>query len=160
MSRAETAPCLAAPAFAGDREPILSSRETIGRLDVCGPFGVDVERLPFSLYDTTAGCETELQAVVVGKKEQVDLPMMIGRSHYLANIVRRAAAGELPNRAMTGLERYLHENADEVWENSWVRFPSAMLGPLARLSETAPMFRTSSSSGRTANISGFRSAIS
>jgi hypothetical protein len=132
MSRSETAPCLSMPDFAGDREPILSARETIGRLDVRGSFGVDVERLPFSLCDTTAGCETELQAVVVGKKEQVDLPMMIGRSHYLANIVRRAAAGELPNRAMTGLERYLHENADKVWENSWVRFPGAMLGPLAR----------------------------
>ena len=113
-------------------EEVLSTREGMEKLNVYKLFGVDVADLPFSLHDTTAGSETELQAVVIGKKEEVDLPITIVQSHYFANIVRRRAAGELPDRAMTDLERYLQENADGVWENSWVRFPRELLGPFAR----------------------------
>ncbi|MHB8771548.1 MAG: hypothetical protein ACYC7J_11155 [Syntrophales bacterium] len=120
------------PSLAGEEHeapPIL--REIMEQLDVERLFGGSSEQLPFALHDTTAGSETELQAVVVGKREDVDLPITIAQSHYLANISRRAAAGELPQRAMTGLERYLAENADGVWENSWVRFPRALLGPFS-----------------------------
>jgi hypothetical protein len=132
VSRNENPPCLTVTPTQRSEERIHSPREVMEKLDVYQLFGVDVEALPFSLYDTTAGSETELQAVVIGKKEDVDLPLTIIQSNYYANIIRRRAAGELPNRVMTELERYLQENADGVWENSWVRFPRDLLGPHAR----------------------------
>ena len=132
MSRYEVLPC-SGPSPAGkEQETPPSFREIMEKLDVYKLFGVSAEELPFSLHDTTAGSETELQAIVVGKREDVDLPITIAQSHYYANIGRRTAAGELPHRAMTGLERYLDENGDNVWENSWVRFPKVFLGPFAR----------------------------
>jgi len=132
VSRNENPPCLPMTPIQLSVERIHSSREAMEKLDVYKLFGVDVEGLPFSLYDTTAGSETELQAVVIGNREDVDLPITIVQSHYFANIIKRRAAGELPDRAMTELERYLHENLDDVWENSWVRFPKDALGPFAR----------------------------
>ncbi len=91
-----------------------------------------LESLPFSLNDTTAGSETELQAAVSGVRGNVDLPRTIDESNYLANLVRRAAAGDTSQSALTDLETYLSSNAEEVWENSWVRFPVDRLSPLAR----------------------------
>lgn len=132
MSRNENALSPPVVPMRGPEERLLSSREAMEKLDVYGPAGIDDEALPFSLYDTTAGSETELQAVVIGKREDVDLPITIAQSHYLANIIRRRASGELPGRAMTELERYLQDNVDGVWENSWVRFPRDMLGPFAQ----------------------------
>lgn len=88
--------------------------------------------LPFSANDITAGSESELQAVVAGGKNDVDLPRQIERSNYYANIARRIAAGDTPRRAITQLERYLNDNAEQVWENSWVRFPQRRLSLFAR----------------------------
>jgi len=132
MSRSETALCLSLSPCRLDGEKIHSQRAVIEKLNVYKLFGISIEDLPFSIGDTTAGSEAELQAVVVGKKENVDLPLTIIRSHYFANIIKRTASGELPTRTMTDLERYLDENADGVWENSWVRFPMALLGYFAR----------------------------
>ena len=93
--------------------------------------GLLAEHLPFTAGDTTAGSETELQAVVLGNREDVDLPFMIERSNYFANILRRAAAGDLPRRAVTDLERFLGGNTERVWDNSWVRFPRRHLSARA-----------------------------
>jgi len=90
-----------------------------------------IEELPFSLGDTTAGSETELQAVVAGKKDDVDLPNTIEQSNYFANILKRAASGEAPQRLITDLERFLDNNTENIWENSWVRFPRRVLSPFA-----------------------------
>ena len=90
-----------------------------------------LERLPFSAGDTTGGTETELQAVVVGGRDEVDLPLIIEQSDYFANITKRAAAGDTPKRLIADLERYLGGNKDNVWENSWVRFPVENLSPFA-----------------------------
>lgn len=90
-----------------------------------------LQELPFGRDDTTAGSETELQAVVMGRREDVDLPRTIEESNYFANILRRAAAGEMPRRLLTDLERFLAENQEQVWENSWVRFPRRHLSPYA-----------------------------
>ncbi len=90
-----------------------------------------IESIPFSSNDVTAGSETELQAAVCGRRERVDLPLVIERSNYFANVVKRAAAGDTSNRAVTDLERYLEENIDGVWENSWVRFPKRKLSAFA-----------------------------
>ena len=79
--------------------------------------------LPFSLNDVTAGSESELQAVVCGAKEDVDLPLFIEQSNFFANMIKRAASGETPRRAVADLERFLADNPSGVWENSWVRFP-------------------------------------
>jgi hypothetical protein len=97
-----------------------------------GGSGSYLERLPFALGDTTGGTETELQAVVVGSRADVDLPRTIGESDYYANIAKRAAAGDTPKRLIADLEEYLSSNRDQVWENSWVRFPAARLSAFAR----------------------------
>jgi hypothetical protein len=154
MSRSETAPCLSLAPSRLDGETIHSQREIMEKLDVYKIFGISIEGLPFSIGDTTAGSEAELQAVVVGKKENVDLPLTIMRSHYFANIIKRTAAGELPNRTMTDLERYLDENADGVWENSWVRFPRDVLNPFARL-----IFETDLLADKTDPAQGYRTDL-
>lgn len=99
----------------------IPSRDADGYLD----------SLPFSRHDATAGSETELQAVVAGRKEEVDLPITIEQSNYFANILKRAAAGETPKSLITDLERFLNDNPENVWENSWVRFPRRKLSPFA-----------------------------
>jgi hypothetical protein len=87
--------------------------------------------LPFLGTDTTAGSETELQAAVRGARGDVDLPRAIEQSNYFANIVRRSRAGETPRRLITELEEFLAADRDQVWENSWVRFPRRLLSPFA-----------------------------
>jgi hypothetical protein len=91
------------------------------------------ESLPFSCGDATAGSETELQVAVRGSAATVDLPRSIRNSNFFRNVFRRAAAGEMPRRSISRLERYLEGNDEGIWENSWVRFPSNRLGPLASL---------------------------
>jgi hypothetical protein len=88
--------------------------------------------LPFSLNDVTAGSESELQAVVCGSKESVDLPLVIEQSNFFANMMKRAASGETPRNAVTNLERFLADNPSQVWENSWVRFPRKNLSGYAQ----------------------------
>jgi len=90
-----------------------------------------LERLPFGPGDSTGGTETELQAVVVGGRGDVDLPCVIEQSDYFANIAKRAAAGDTPKRLIADLEQYLAGNKDNVWENSWVRFPQMNLSAFA-----------------------------
>ncbi|HKL00851.1 MAG TPA: hypothetical protein VJ943_11400 [Desulfotignum sp.] len=90
-----------------------------------------VESLPFSFRDVTAGAENEFQAVVLGKREDVDLPITIASSNFFKNMVRRAASGDMSLKTLTALERYL-EQKNNVWENSWVRFPEQCLNHYAR----------------------------
>jgi len=93
---------------------------------------IDVESLPFSASDITAGSESELQAVVVGDRYSVDLPLQIERSNYYANVSRHIAAGDTPRRAGAAIERYLNDNREQVWENSWARFSERLLSEFAR----------------------------
>ena len=85
-----------------------SERRDLDPARILRQLGVDADNsasflksLPFALDDTTAGSETELQAVVIGRREDVDLPITIEESNYFANIERRAAAGEMPQRLLT-----------------------------------------------------------
>ncbi len=87
--------------------------------------------LPFSLDDVTAGSESELQAVVAGSRQHVDLPLIIEHSNYFSNIMKRAASGETSPKAVADLERFLADNLNNVWENSWVRFPLKRLSRYA-----------------------------
>ena len=87
--------------------------------------------LPFNVRDTTAGTENEFQAVVLGKRQDLDLAITIEDSNYYKNIVRRAASGDTSRKKMLGLERYLNQRTDDVWENSWVRFPQKELNTYA-----------------------------
>ena len=91
-----------------------------------------IASLPFSVGDVTAGSESELQAVVAGDRQQVDLPLIIEQSNYFANMMKRAASGETSRRAVADLERFLADNSSNVWENSWVRFPLKRLSAYAR----------------------------
>lgn len=87
--------------------------------------------LPFFGSDATTGCENELQVAVTGRRESVDLPRAIEQSSYYANIIKRADRGETSPRTLRNLERYLGDNVEQVWENSWVRFPLSSLHPNA-----------------------------
>ncbi|MFO7911229.1 MAG: hypothetical protein R6V15_03615, partial [Desulfotignum sp.] len=90
-----------------------------------------VESLPFSFKDVTAGAENEFQTVVLGKRQDVDLPITIESANFFKNMVRRAASGDTSPKTLTALERYL-EQKNDVWENSWVRFPEQCLNNYAR----------------------------
>ena len=79
-----------------------------------------VETLPFTSGDVTAGSESELQTAVIGDHQTADLPRAVAESSFFANACRRAAAGDTPRRTLTGLQSWLYDNADGVWENSWV----------------------------------------
>jgi hypothetical protein len=91
-----------------------------------------IQALPFSLHDTTAGVENELQAVVAGSRDTVDLPRFIQESNYYKNILRRGRTGDAPKSAATELAAYLEDNPEGIWENSWVRVPLRCLSPFAR----------------------------
>lgn len=97
-----------------------------------GPRDRFIESLPFSLNDTTAGTENELQAVVVGWKGDVDLPITIEQSNYFVNIMRRIQTGDTSKRLAGDLERFLNSNPENVWENSWVRLLCDALTPYAQ----------------------------
>jgi hypothetical protein len=86
-----------------------------------------IQSIPFSLNDSTAGSENEFQTCVVGKRAEVDLPITIEESNYYHNILRRFKAGETPKKAIIEIEKYLGDQQERVWENSWVRFPRALL---------------------------------
>nr|MDJ0785129.1 hypothetical protein [Desulfosarcinaceae bacterium] len=49
--------------------------------------------LPFAKGDTTAGVENELQTVVCGDQQQVDLPLVIRNSNYFKNITAKTRTG-------------------------------------------------------------------
>ena len=87
--------------------------------------------LPFAGPDTSCGTENELQAVVKGPRDQVDLPRAIEESNYFHNLLKRHQRGETPSRVVSDLEAWLEHNPDEVWESSWVRLPADALGPWA-----------------------------
>jgi hypothetical protein len=92
---------------------------------------VVLESLPFTRNDTTAGTESELQVAVCGSRLDVDLPRTIESSNYYANAIRRAATGDLPRKLVIDIERFMSENGDNVWENSWVRFARRVLSGYA-----------------------------
>ncbi len=91
-----------------------------------------LQGLPFSLDDTTAGVENELQTVVIGRKEDVDLPASIENSGFYRNLLKRASAGEMPQRVLSDLRSFLNDNSGNVWENSWVGFPASCLNRYAK----------------------------
>jgi hypothetical protein len=107
-------------------------RESLDRIILFDLLGVKIEKLPFAPGDTTAGNETELQAVVAGRKQDVDLPNQIEQSNYFSNILRRAASGDLSGKTVTELEKFINGNSGNIWENSWVRLPLDTLGKFAR----------------------------
>ena len=92
----------------------------------------DPAALPFAPGDCTAGSENELQVAVIGSRQEVDLPLAIAASGYYADVARRAASGDASPQLARHLEDYLADNPEQVWENSWVRFPFARLGCHAR----------------------------
>ncbi len=86
---------------------------------------------PFSALDITAGSECELQPAVAGSRHDVDLAITLQASNYFRNVLKRAAAGDSPTRAVSDLERFLSRAPQQVWEHSWVRFPRRLLSPFA-----------------------------
>ena len=67
--------------------------------------GINVGSLPFAPADATAGSESEMQTVVMGKRTDVDLPLVIEQSNYLTNIRKRAKSGDSEhNQGVYGFE--------------------------------------------------------
>ncbi|MDQ1277386.1 MAG: hypothetical protein QG555_426 [Thermodesulfobacteriota bacterium] len=131
MSRAATNKSSHLHAIRGTDENLPSLRRMLEMLNVrYGLSDPDVSSLPFACGDVTAGSEAELQTVVTGERQQVDLPLTIEQSNYFADIIRRTRAGDTKKRVITDLENYLSANGEAVWENSWVRFPRSQLSPL------------------------------
>ncbi len=91
---------------------------------------LQLDGLPFAPGDVTAGSEDELQAVVVGNAAACDLPITIRDSRFLKNIARRSSSGEAPRSTYIELQAFLNDH-EQVWENSWVRFPERRLSPHA-----------------------------
>ena len=91
---------------------------------------LSLDGLPFVPGDVTAGSEDELQAVVVGSSAYCDLPITIRDSRFLKNIARRSSSGEAPQKTFLDLQHFLSDT-EQVWENSWVRFPERKLSPHA-----------------------------
>lgn len=87
--------------------------------------------LPFTPSDITFGTETELQTAVRGSRDRVDLPLTIENSNYFFNIIKRIERGDAPRKLIHGLERYVGDNEDSIWENSFVSFPRSSLSPFA-----------------------------
>lgn len=86
-----------------------------------------LDTLPFSVCDTTAGTENEIQAAVIGDREEVDLARTIERSDFYAHLHVQAARGRSAQKLYHELDGYLKNNPDNVWESSWVRVPRAGL---------------------------------
>lgn len=111
MPLSQSAPCPDAASLADQAEQFRQG--VLSRLS----------QSPFSPTDTTVGVENELQAAVMGDQEHVDLALAIEGSNYFKNLQRRADRGDMPPSSITNLRRFLDENGEQVWENSWVRFP-------------------------------------
>ncbi len=122
------------------RPPALPAPESVSIDRIVSLLGIDpegprdrfLESIPFSVNDTTAGTENELQTVVRGWKGDVDLPLTIEESNYYANIMRRIQAGDTSKRLVSDLEKHLNNNPENVWENSWVRFDHHTLNAFAQ----------------------------
>lgn len=114
------------------------ARQVTGDIDACfaalglrpGQGGNPAQR-PFGCEDITAGSETELQATVIGHRDRVDLPLEIQESRYFANLQRRTRSGETSQRLLQELTEFLNAADQQVWENSWVRFPRRCLSQYA-----------------------------
>jgi len=91
----------------------------------------ELELAPFTPGDITVGVENELQAAVQGQQQDVDLARSIRESNYFQNLIKRGLRGDLPRSRSRELLEFLDANRENVWENSWVRFPRRLLSPLA-----------------------------
>ncbi|OPY79914.1 MAG: hypothetical protein A4E70_01987 [Syntrophus sp. PtaU1.Bin005] len=131
MSQGKQSPAFS-PNPSGAQERFLHDRVRIlESLSIRRGEHLDVSLLPFAPGDTTAGSEAELQAVVIGDRNSVDLPLTIRQSNYFADMLRRSSTGDTRKRVLTEIEAFLTSNRDEVWENSWVHFPRRLLSPLS-----------------------------
>lgn len=93
---------------------------------------IDISKLPFTPEDATAGTENELQTAITGKVDNVDLPLTIKQSSFYANLLKRINCGDMPAKRLAALEHYLEPAGEQVWENSWVRFPLEHLSSYSR----------------------------
>jgi len=114
-----------------DREERLKRIRSLLGIDQSYP-EMFASSIPFSLNDTTVGAENEFQTVVKGSNDQVDLPLYIKASNYYKNIQKQSAAGDTSRKLMDSLEAYLSDHSENIWENSWVRFPRSVLSPYAQ----------------------------
>jgi hypothetical protein len=117
----------------GESDLSVSVGNSFNALGIKAGPGLPIERLPFTGKDVTAGSETELQAVVIGNSDMVDLPLAIRDSRAFINLKRRIKSGEALPHQFNELHEFIHDSNHRVWENSWVRFSR---NKLSRYAET------------------------
>lgn len=89
--------------------------------------------LPFFGDDCTMGVENELQAVVRGSSEDVDLCHTIFNSTYYKNLSKRINTDYSSPELINEIDAlYKDKDKNFVFENSFVRFPISKLSPFAR----------------------------
>lgn len=134
-----------------DLESCFSVLELAGKTD-------RLDQLPFSDNDISAGTETELQAVVIGNKDNVDLPREIERSRFFTNLQRRTQSGDAPEKLLSELREFLSDPDHSVWENSWVRFPSRCLSLAAQkvLEKDLLAVKNAPQQGKRSDVERFR----
>ena len=113
------------------RQSALRVDECFAALGILPGADGSLPLLPFGVEDITAGSETELQATVIGRRDRVDLPLAIEESRYFANLQRRTRSGETSQHLLEELTEFLTAADQQVWENSWVRFPRRHLSRYA-----------------------------
>lgn len=123
---------LLTPVATGRAADPPSLQDALRRLGIGAGARYRPEQQPFLRDDATLGAECELQAAVAGGADHVDLALEIRASNYFTNVVKHAATQETPRRSVTAIERFLSDNTERLWENSWVRVPLARLNDLAR----------------------------
>lgn len=97
------------------------------------PQKIDVTKLPFFGDDCTIGVENELQAVVMGKSEDVDICSQLFESSFYSNLSKRSETNEFQTDLMEKINLlYKDKNSSTVFENSFVRFPIKSLTKFAK----------------------------
>ncbi|MDK2792328.1 MAG: hypothetical protein PWQ25_1191 [Deferribacteres bacterium] len=86
----------------------------------------------FSPGDFTAGAETELQAGVKGKWDNIDLVNKILSSTFYKNLSRRYETGEIDFNRIKQLDNLIKNTNKHFWENSWVLLDENVLSDYAK----------------------------
>ncbi len=86
------------------------------------------ENLPYSDYDVTGGTENEFQTCIIGKKYNVDVARELQETIFYKSLIRRIKTGDASKKIMEGIENFINDNNDNVWENCWIRIPKEVLG--------------------------------
>lgn len=91
---------------------------------------ISVESLPFGSGDVTAGTETNFRRWSWGNTRQ-SIFHSPSSARSTTQTSRRISVGEASTELIRELQKFLSDNDEQVWDNSWVRFPRKYLSQFA-----------------------------